>query len=70
VNKALLDTDILSEIIKGIDPTGARNAAAFNEPSTAEHFLKVTSNESRDNLDPVDIAAGAGTEAGAGQGSI
>jgi tRNA(fMet)-specific endonuclease VapC len=29
VNKALLDTDILSEIIKGIDPTVARNAAAY-----------------------------------------
>jgi tRNA(fMet)-specific endonuclease VapC len=29
VNKALLDTDILSEIIKGIDPTVARSAAAY-----------------------------------------
>jgi tRNA(fMet)-specific endonuclease VapC len=29
VNKALLDTDILSEIIKGIDQTVARNAAAY-----------------------------------------
>ena len=29
MNKALLDTDILSEIIKGIDPTVARNAAAY-----------------------------------------
>jgi tRNA(fMet)-specific endonuclease VapC len=29
VNKALLDTDILSEIIKGIDPTVGRNAAAY-----------------------------------------
>jgi predicted nucleic acid-binding protein len=29
VNKALLDTDILSEIFKGIDPTVARNATAY-----------------------------------------
>jgi tRNA(fMet)-specific endonuclease VapC len=29
VNKALLDTDILSEIITGIDPAVARNAAAY-----------------------------------------
>ena len=29
MNKALLDTDILSEIIKGIDPNVARNAAAY-----------------------------------------
>lgn len=29
MNKALLDTDILSEIIKGIDPMVARNAAAY-----------------------------------------
>ncbi len=29
MNKALLDTDILSEIIKGFDPTVARNAAAY-----------------------------------------
>jgi tRNA(fMet)-specific endonuclease VapC len=29
VNKALLDTDILSEIGKGIDPNVARNAAAY-----------------------------------------
>jgi tRNA(fMet)-specific endonuclease VapC len=29
VNKALLDTDILSEIIKGIDLTVTRNAAAY-----------------------------------------
>jgi tRNA(fMet)-specific endonuclease VapC len=29
VNKALLDTDTLSEIIKGIDPIGARNAAGY-----------------------------------------
>jgi tRNA(fMet)-specific endonuclease VapC len=29
VNKGLLDTDILSEIIKGIDPTVAHNAAAY-----------------------------------------
>ena len=29
VNKSLLDTDILSEIGKGIDPNVARNAAAY-----------------------------------------
>ena len=29
MNKSLLDTDILSEILKGIDPTVARNAAAY-----------------------------------------
>lgn len=29
MNKALLDTDILSEIIKGVDPNVARNAAAY-----------------------------------------
>ena len=29
MNKSLLDTDILSEIIKGIDPTVARNAAVY-----------------------------------------
>ncbi len=29
VNKALLDTDILSEIIKGFDPNVARNSAAY-----------------------------------------
>jgi tRNA(fMet)-specific endonuclease VapC len=29
VNKALLDTDILSEIGKGIDPNVARNATAY-----------------------------------------
>jgi hypothetical protein len=29
VNKSLLDTDTLSEIIKGIDPTIGRNAAAY-----------------------------------------
>jgi hypothetical protein len=29
VNKALLDTDILSEVGKGIDPTVARNATAY-----------------------------------------
>jgi tRNA(fMet)-specific endonuclease VapC len=29
VNKALLDTDILSEIIKGIDPVVAHNSAAY-----------------------------------------
>jgi tRNA(fMet)-specific endonuclease VapC len=29
VNKALLDTGILSEIIKGFDPTVARHAAAY-----------------------------------------
>jgi tRNA(fMet)-specific endonuclease VapC len=31
VNKALLDTDILSEISKGIDQTVARNAAAYRK---------------------------------------
>jgi tRNA(fMet)-specific endonuclease VapC len=29
VNKSLLDTDILSEITKGIDPNVARNATAY-----------------------------------------
>lgn len=29
MNKALLDTDILSEVSKGIDPTVARNATAY-----------------------------------------
>jgi tRNA(fMet)-specific endonuclease VapC len=29
VNKSLLDTDIFSEISKGIDPNIARNAAAY-----------------------------------------
>ncbi len=29
MNKSLLDTDILSEIGKGIDPNVARNAAAY-----------------------------------------
>ena len=29
MNKSLLDTDILSEILKGIDPTVASNAAAY-----------------------------------------
>ena len=31
MNKALLDTDILSEIGKGIDPNVARNAAAYRK---------------------------------------
>jgi tRNA(fMet)-specific endonuclease VapC len=31
LNKALLDTDILSEIGKGIDPTVARNATAYRQ---------------------------------------
>jgi tRNA(fMet)-specific endonuclease VapC len=31
VNKALLDTDILSEIIKGFDQTVARNAATYHQ---------------------------------------
>ena len=31
VNKSLLDTDILSEILKGIDPTVVRNAAAYRQ---------------------------------------
>jgi tRNA(fMet)-specific endonuclease VapC len=31
VNKSLLDTDILSEILKGINPTVARNAAAYRQ---------------------------------------
>jgi predicted nucleic acid-binding protein len=29
VNKALLDTDILSEVLKGIDPNVVRNATAY-----------------------------------------
>jgi hypothetical protein len=31
VNKALLDTDILSEVGKGIDQTVARNATAYRQ---------------------------------------
>ena len=31
MNKSLLDTDILSEIIKGIDQTVARNAATYRQ---------------------------------------
>jgi hypothetical protein len=31
VNKALLDTDILSEVGKGIDQTIARNATAYRQ---------------------------------------
>ena len=31
MNKALLDTDILSEIGKGIDPNVARNATAYRQ---------------------------------------
>jgi predicted nucleic acid-binding protein len=31
VNKSLLDTDILSEVAKAIDPTVARNAAAYRQ---------------------------------------
>jgi len=31
VNRSLLDTDILSEILKGINPTVARNAAAYRQ---------------------------------------
>jgi tRNA(fMet)-specific endonuclease VapC len=31
LNKALLDTDILSEIIKGVDQTVARNATAYRQ---------------------------------------
>jgi tRNA(fMet)-specific endonuclease VapC len=31
VNKSLLDTDILSEILKGINPTVASNAAAYRQ---------------------------------------
>lgn len=42
----------------------------INEPSTAEHFLKVTSHEPRDHLDPADVAPCTGTAAGVGQGSI
>ena len=32
MNKSLLDTDILSEIGKGIDPTVARHAASYLSP--------------------------------------
>jgi tRNA(fMet)-specific endonuclease VapC len=39
VNKVLLDTDILSEIGKGIDPTVARNAAAYRK---AQGFLTLS----------------------------
>jgi tRNA(fMet)-specific endonuclease VapC len=31
VNKALLDTDILSELLKGINPTVGSNAAAYRQ---------------------------------------
>jgi tRNA(fMet)-specific endonuclease VapC len=31
VNKALLDTDILSEIAKGVDQIVARNATAYRQ---------------------------------------
>jgi predicted nucleic acid-binding protein len=31
VNKSLLDTDILSEVLKGINPTVASNAAAYRQ---------------------------------------
>ena len=31
MNKALLDTDILAEIIKGFDQTVARNATAYRQ---------------------------------------
>jgi hypothetical protein len=31
VNKSLLDTDLLSETLKGINPTVARNAAAYRK---------------------------------------
>ena len=34
MNKALLDTDILSEIIKGFDQTVARNAATYDVASS------------------------------------
>jgi tRNA(fMet)-specific endonuclease VapC len=39
VNKALLDTDILSEIGKGIDQTVARNATAYRQ---AHGFLTLS----------------------------
>lgn len=39
MNKALLDTDILSEIGKGIDPTVVRNAIAYRE---AHGFLTLS----------------------------
>jgi hypothetical protein len=35
VNKALLDTDTLSEIGKGIDPTVARHATSYRKAFTA-----------------------------------
>jgi tRNA(fMet)-specific endonuclease VapC len=31
VNKALLDTDIYSEVLKAINPTVAHNAAAYRQ---------------------------------------
>jgi tRNA(fMet)-specific endonuclease VapC len=31
VNKALLDTDIYSEILKAVNPTVAQNATAFRQ---------------------------------------
>jgi hypothetical protein len=36
VSKSLLDTDILSEILKGINPTVASNAAAYKQ--IGNHF--------------------------------
>jgi tRNA(fMet)-specific endonuclease VapC len=39
VNKALLDTDIYSEILKGIDPNVIRNATAYRQ---ANRFLTLS----------------------------
>jgi tRNA(fMet)-specific endonuclease VapC len=39
VNKALLDTDILSEVAKGIDQNVARNASAYRQ---AHRFLTLS----------------------------
>ena len=39
MNKALLDTDILSEVAKGIDQNVARNASAYRQ---AHRFLKLS----------------------------
>ena len=39
MNKALLDTDILSEVAKGIDQNVARNASAYRQ---AHRFLTLS----------------------------
>ena len=45
MNKALLDTDILSEIIKGVDQTVARNATAYRQTFGSYTLSAVTAME-------------------------